>query len=171
MLALLGENAVPERQVMGWFQPAQPDLFAVERFPVFNALTPEGHFYGFPIYGVPGFKIGKFHHLREQTAPDDVDRECHPADEEALRSFTQRHLTGGMGATMALKTCMFTNTPDGHFIMDHHPEHANVVIAAGFSGHGFKFCSVVGEIVAELALDGRSRHEIGMFGLDRFAMQ
>ncbi len=171
LLSLLGENAVPERQVMGWFQPAQPDLFAVERFPVFNALTPEGHFYGFPIYGVPGFKIGKFHHLREQTAPDDVDRECHPADEEALRSFTQRHLTGGMGATMALKTCMFTNTPDGHFIMDHHPEHTNVVIAAGFSGHGFKFCSVVGEIVAELALDGRSRHEIGMFGLDRFAMQ
>ena len=51
--------------------------------------------------------------------------------------------------------------------MDHHPEHTNVVIAAGFSGHGFKFCSVVGEIVAELALDGRSRHEIGMFGLDR----
>ena len=73
LLSLLGENAVPERQVMGWFQPAQPDLFAVGRFPVFNALTPEGHFYGFPIYGVPGFKIGKFHHLREQTAPDDVD--------------------------------------------------------------------------------------------------
>ena len=169
LLPLLGENAIPERQVMGWFQPAQPDLFAVGHFPVFNCLVPEGHYYGFPIFGIPGFKIGKYHHLQQDTAPDSVDRECHPADEEALRACTQRYLTGGMGATLALKTCMFTNTPDGHFIMDHHPEHENVVIGAGFSGHGFKFCSVVGEILAEMALDGKTRHEIGMFGLDRFA--
>ena len=168
LLARLGQIAVPERQVMGWFQPAQPELFNRERFPVFNCLVPEGHFYGFPIHGIPGFKIGKYHHLLQQTAPDDVDRECHPEDEEALRACTQNYLTGGMGATLALKTCMFTNTPDGHFIMDHHPEHANVVVAAGFSGHGFKFCSVVGEIVAEMALDGESRHDIGMFGLNRF---
>ena len=171
LLPVLGENAIPERQVMGWFQPAQPELFAVERFPVFNCLVPEGHYYGFPIHGIPGFKIGKYHHLQQQTAAESVDRECHLEDEEALRACTQRYLTGGMGATLALKTCMFTNTPDGHFIMDHHPEHENVVIAAGFSGHGFKFCSVVGEILAELALDGKTRHDIGMFGLDRFGPQ
>lgn len=171
LLPALGENAVPERQVMGWFQPAQPELFAVERFPVFNCLVPEGHYYGFPIHGIPGFKIGKYHHLQQQTTAESVDRECHLEDEEALRACTQRYLTGGMGATLALKTCMFTNTPDGHFIMDHHPEHENVVIAAGFSGHGFKFCSVVGEILADLALDGATRHDIGMFGLGRFAAQ
>ncbi len=171
LLPVLGVNAIPERQVMGWFQPAQPELFAVERFPVFNCLVPEGHYYGFPIFGIPGFKLGKYHHLQQQTTAGSVDRECHPEDEAALRACTQRYLTGGMGATLALKTCMFTNTPDGHFIMDHHPEHGNVVIAAGFSGHGFKFCSVVGEILAELALDGKTRHEIGMFGLNRFDMQ
>ncbi|MDE2840464.1 MAG: N-methyl-L-tryptophan oxidase [Chloroflexota bacterium] len=171
LLPTLGGNAVPERQVMGWFQPAQPELFAVERFPVFNCLVPEGHYYGFPIHGIPGFKIGKYHHLQQQTTAESVDRECHREDEEALRACTQRYLTGGMGATLALKTCMFTNTPDGHFIMDHHPEHGNVVIAAGFSGHGFKFCSVVGEILADLALGGKTRHDIGMFGLGRFGAQ
>lgn len=171
LLSDLGGNAQPERQVMGWFQPAQPELFALGGFPVFNAVVPEGHIYGFPIYGIPGFKIGKYHHLRQQTAAEDLDRDCHPEDEEALRACIEPYLSGGFGATLALKTCMFTNTPDGHFIMGHHPEHANVVIAAGFSGHGFKFCSVVGEIAAELALDGKTRHDIGMFGLGRFEMQ
>jgi sarcosine oxidase len=169
LVASLGGNAVPERQVMGWFQPTQPDIFELGRFPVFNCLTPEGHYYGFPIYGIPGFKIGKYHHLFQNTAPDSVDRECHPEDEDALRAFTQRYLTGGMGGTLALKTCMFTNTPDGHFIIDHHPEHDNVVIAAGFSGHGFKFCSVIGEVVADLATEGQTRHDIEMFRLNRFA--
>ena len=171
LLPALGVNAVPERQVMGWFQPAQPALFALERFPVFNCLVPEGHYYGFPIFGIPGFKIGKYHHLQQHTEPDTVDRDCHLEDEEALRACTQQYLSGGMGATLALKTCMFTNTPDGHFIMDRHPDHDNVVIGAGFSGHGFKFCSVVGEILADLALDGQTRHDIGMFGLDRFDAQ
>ncbi len=169
LLARLNGHAVPERQVMGWFQPAQPELFTRERFPVFNMLVPEGHYYGFPIHGIPGFKIGLYHHLRQDTAPDDVDRACHPEDEAALRTGAHQYMTGGMGATLALKPCMFTNTPDGHFIMDRHPEHENVTIGAGFSGHGFKFCSVVGEIMAELALDGGSRHDIGMFGLGRFA--
>ena len=169
LLPPLGENAVPERQVMGWFQPAQPEHFALGRFPVFNFLVPEGHYYGFPVYGIPGFKIGKYHHLRQDTDPDDVDRACHPEDEAALRAGAHTYLTGGMGSTLALKTCMFTNTPDGHFIMDRHPEHENVVIAAGFSGHGFKFCSVVGEILADLALGGETQHDVGMFGLDRFA--
>ncbi len=168
LLARLGAHAVPERQVMGWFQPAQPQLFTPDRFPVFNMLVPEGHYYGFPIYGIPGFKIGKYHHLRQDTAPDEVDRACHPEDEAALRDGAHQYMTGGMGATLAMKPCMFTNTPDGHFIMDRHPEHENVSIAAGFSGHGFKFCSVVGEIMADLALEGRTRHEIGMFGLGRF---
>jgi sarcosine oxidase len=69
---------------------------------------------------------------------------------------------------MGLKVCMFTNSPDEHFILDHHPELPQVTIAAGFSGHGFKFCSVVGEILADLALEGGTRHDVGMFRLGRF---
>jgi sarcosine oxidase len=63
---------------------------------------------------------------------------------------------------------MYTNTPDEHFVISAHPEHSQVVIACGFSGHGYKFCSVVGEIMAELALEGSTRHDISLFSLDRF---
>jgi sarcosine oxidase len=69
---------------------------------------------------------------------------------------------------MAMKTCMFTNSPDEHFILDFHPASPRVAIAAGFSGHGFKFCSVIGEIMAELVLDGRTRLGTDMFRLSRF---
>ena len=70
---------------------------------------------------------------------------------------------------MALKTCLFEPTPDEHFLIDRHPGRERAVVGAGFSGHGFKFCSVVGEILADLALDGETRHDIGLFRLDRFA--
>jgi sarcosine oxidase len=69
---------------------------------------------------------------------------------------------------MSLKTCLFTNTPDEHFIIDLHPVFPQVCIAAGFSGHGFKFCSVVGEIMADLAQTGQSRHDLNLFRLRRF---
>jgi glycine/D-amino acid oxidase-like deaminating enzyme len=67
-----------------------------------------------------------------------------------------------------MKACLFTNSPDEHFILDSHPGHPQVVIAAGFSGHGYKFCSVVGEIMADLALNARTRFDITMFRLARF---
>ena len=72
---------------------------------------------------------------------------------------------------MAMKTCLFTNSPDEHFILDVLPGQTQVSIAAGFSGHGFKFCSVVGEIMAELALDGGTRHDLSLFRLSRFHPQ
>jgi sarcosine oxidase len=97
-----------------------------------------------------------------------MDRECHPADEALLRTFAERYFPDGAGATMALVSCLFTNTPDEHFIIDLHPAFPQVSIAAGFSGHGFKFCSVVGEIMAGLAVEGRTRHPIELFRLARF---
>jgi sarcosine oxidase len=84
-----------------------------------------------------------------------------------LREFTERHFPDAAGPTMTLKTCMFTNSPDEHFVIDIHPEHAQVVVAAGFSGHGFKFASVIGEILADLAIEGSTRHDIGLLRWDR----
>lgn len=159
--------AVPERQVVIWTQPLRPELFTPATFPVFNLQAPEGRFYGFPVHGVPGFKIGKYHHRRERVDPDRVDRECHAEDEEVLRAGIRAYFPDAGGPTMAMRTCLFTNSPDEHFILDTHPGHSEVAVAAGFSGHGFKFCSVVGEIMAELALDGRAQLDIGMFRLDR----
>ncbi len=112
--------------------------------------------------------MGRYHHLKEPMDPDSPDRECTPQDEKVLRDFTARYFPQAAGPTMALKACMFTNTPDEHFLIGVHPSHPQVSFAAGFSGHGFKFCSVVGEIMAELATEGRSRHDIGMFRLARF---
>ncbi|MCH7897449.1 MAG: N-methyl-L-tryptophan oxidase [candidate division NC10 bacterium] len=158
---------VPERQVLMWTQPLHPEYFRLEVFPVFNMETPEGRFYGFPIHGVPGFKLGRYHHLYQRADPHRMDRECHPEDEQVLRDAIRRYFPDANGPTMALKTCLFTNTRDEHFVIDHHPEFPQVCIAAGFSGHGFKFCSVIGEIMADLALESYTRWDIGLFRLNR----
>jgi len=161
--------AVPERQVLMWVQPRRPEYFRLGAFPVFNMEAPEGRFYGFPVYGIPGFKIGKYHHLRERIEPDALNGECRPEDEEVIREGIRLYFPDADGPTLSLATCMFTNTPDEHFILDRHPELGEVSIAAGFSGHGFKFCSVVGEIMADLAIDGRTRWKIDLFKLSRLS--
>ncbi|ACL55162.1 N-methyl-L-tryptophan oxidase [Methylobacterium nodulans] len=163
----LAGRAVPERQVLGWFQPTQPAAFALGRFPVFNALFDEGHFYGFPVWGLPGFKIGLYHHLRETGPAETIDREVHPRDEALLRQALRRYFPQADGPTMALRTCLFTNTPDEHFVLDTLPDLSQVVVASPCSGHGYKFCSVIGEILADLATTGETRFDIGLHGLAR----
>ncbi len=168
MVELLAGRAVPERQVLAWLQPLRPELFTPERFPVFNLQVEEGRYYGFPVYEVPGFKFGRYHHRGEATAADAMRREVDAEDEALLRQFGDRYFPLGSGPTMALRTCMFTNTPDEHFIIDHHPGLKQVVLASPCSGHGYKFCSVVGEILADLATgDGGTRHDIGFLRLNR----
>ena len=169
LVPALARAAVPERQVLLWAQPLRPEFFRLGAFPVFNMEAPEGRFYGFPIFGIPGFKIGKYHHREERTDADRVDREIHPEDEAVLRDGIRRYFPDADGPTMAMTTCLFTNSPDEHFILDRHPEHPNVCLAAGFSGHGYKFCSVVGEIMADLALEGRSAFDLSLFAVKRLS--
>lgn len=164
----LAEISVPERQVLAWLQPHEPAHFTPDRFPVFNVQVPEGRYYGLPIFGVPGFKFGRYGHLGETANPDDLDREATPADETLLRSFADRYFPSGAGPTMALRSCLFTNTSDGHFVLDRHPDHPQVVLASPCSGHGYKFCPVIGEILADLVLGSETRHDISLFRLDRF---
>jgi sarcosine oxidase len=171
LLPSLAPLAVPERQVLAWLQPHRPDLFRAERFPVFNLVIDEGRCYGFPTHGIPGFKLGLFHHLHETVDPDALAREPNAEDERVLRVLAERYFPEGAGPTMALKVCLFTNTPDEHFLVDLHPEHRQVVVASPCSGHGFKFASVMGEILADLATEGRTRHDISLFRLERFASQ
>jgi sarcosine oxidase len=173
--AWIGESAAPlkriaiaERQVLAWFQPLRPELFTPDRFPVFNLAVDEGRYYGLPVYEVPGFKFGRYHHRGETViSPDDLRREPDAEDERLLRQFAERYFPNGGGPTMALRTCMFTNTADEHFVIDHHPEYPQVILASPCSGHGYKFCSVVGEILADLACDGHTRHDIGYLRLGR----
>ena len=167
LLDALAGLAIPERQVLGWFHPLHPESFTPDRFPIFNLEVDEGHFYGFPVETVPGFKIGLYHHLREHVDPDTMDREPNARDESVLREAVERYFPQAGGPTMALKTCLFTNSPDEHFIIDTHPEFPQVSLAAGFSGHGYKFSAVVGEILADLATSGDTSHDISLLRLRR----
>lgn len=171
VLPFLRGLAVPERQVLAWLQPSRPELFQPENFPVFNCLVPEGRYYGFPVFGVPGFKFGRYHHFEESGEAEYLSREAFREDEEVLRDFAARYFPDGAGPTMILKACLFTNSPDRHFIIDLHPDYPQVSFAAGFSGHGYKFAGVVGEIMADLAERQATRHDITLFNLARFTGQ
>jgi sarcosine oxidase len=170
LLGRFATLAVPQRQVVGWFETTGAN-YAPEAFPVFILDCPErGNFYGFPerVRG-EGFKVGRFRHREEDVDPDAVDRRIAAADEAVLR-WIGRYLSGPMGAGVSFKTCMFVNSPDGQFIVDTLPGQRNVAVAAGFSGHGYKFCSGIGEILADLAIDGATPHDIGLFSLSRPAL-
>lgn len=160
-------RATPERQVLGWFQPTEPSNFTPDAFPIFTATLADEPYFGFPTFEVPGFKIGRHHHREQETTPETLDEAVHPEDERVLREAVETYFPTGAGPTMRLTTCMYTNSPDEQFIIDTHPAHSNVVVAAGFSGHGYKFSSVVGEILADLAVDGETAHPIDLFRLDR----
>src|SRR5207253_8839011 len=109
LLPRLEGLVVPERQVLAWLQPSHPDYFLPENFPVFNLLVEEGRYYGFPIHGIPGFKFAKYHHFQEVIDPDEFEREANDVDERALREFCERYFPYGVGPTMTLKSCIFTN--------------------------------------------------------------
>jgi sarcosine oxidase len=156
------------RQVIGWLQPSRPELFAPDRMPVFNLLLDGEHYYGFPAFGLPGPKLGFYDLAAQSAGPEEISRTLTLADEAPLRAFAERYLPEGAGPTLALKTCLYEPSPDGHFLIDVHPGSERAVVGAGFSFHGFKFCSVVGEILADLAIDGETRHDIDLFRLDRF---
>lgn len=175
ILATLGLPLEIERQVMYWFDPVGGDgAFQPENFPIYIWETePEVTIYGFPASDGPGsgakvafFRVPGPHHL---TTPETIDREVREAEVGQMRAYIADRIPDLNGTYRAAKTCMYTNTPDEHFIIAAHPDHPQVAIAAGFSGHGYKFASVVGEILADLATTGATRHPIDLFTPARFA--
>jgi len=168
VLADLGLPLAVERNVMYWFNPRDAAAFAPGRFPIYiYEYQQDAFIYGFPQVGRDGVKVAH-HHSGEFCTPATIRREVTPDEIERMRSILTRTLPGLNGELLQATTCMYTNTPDGHFIIDRHPRHARVTVACGFSGHGFKFASVVGEILAELAVYGHTRHPIELFRLGRF---
>lgn len=168
LVPALGGLLRPERQVVAWFSVARPADFVPDRFPVFVLTTPDGHYYGFPEFGVPGFKIGKYHHRAQQVDPDRPLPAVDHEDEDVLRRCVRAVFPGADGLMLRSSTCLFTNTPDEHFIIDRLRDAPEVVVVSACSGHGFKFCSVIGEVVADLVTTGRTPHDISLFTLDRF---
>ena len=168
---LLPDFAVPlrvTRQVVGWFAPAEPALFAPDRCPIFMIENQAGIFYGFPGGADPGIKFAKHHHADEAVDPAAPTRPIDAADEALLRAALAVHIPSLDGRPVASQTCRYTMTPDGDFILDRLPGAPAIIVASPCSGHGFKFAPVIGEILADLAPAGTTRHDIARFRLARF---
>lgn len=147
-----------------YFRPVDPGAFAAERFPIWIWMD-DPSFYGFPLFGEPAVKVtqdagGK------SVDPDTRGFEPDPDITERVRAFLQRHLPGALGELYRVKTCLYTLTPDRDFVIDTLAEYPNVHVAIG-AGHAFKFASVIGRILSELALSGRTQSAIEGFALDR----
>ncbi len=173
--ALLGEigvSLVVMRQVIGWVWPRRPQLFEPASFPVWAIENPDSSLhYGFPIIpGGLGLKVA--HHFQgEATSPDEIDRGLRAGDEDDFHPALACVLPDADGPLLSMRVCMYTSSPDSHFIIDRHPEHRRVTLAAGFSGHGFKFAAVVGEVLADLTLDGRTDLPVGFLRLGRLGVR
>jgi sarcosine oxidase len=168
VLAGIGLPLRVQRIVNVHFAPTEPELFAPERCPVYLMQVPEGDYYGFPALPGEGVKIGR-HDIGEVCTPETIRRAIDPEEISMLRDVLDRYLPGAAGDVLHTLTCMYTNTPDRHFILDRHPAYDSVVYGCGFSGHGFKFASAIGEVMAELAMDGTTRHDIAFISAARFA--
>ena len=161
------------RQILAWFEPkVDLEQLAPENFPCWfvETDTPFGH-YGFPMLpGDPGLKIA-IHKPGSAINPEEKDLDDNqPTDEEirSLREVLDTYFPESVGALRESRVCLYTNSPDSHFVIDSHPTDSNVTVACGFSGHGFKFASVVGEALADLATKGKSELPIEFLGMGRF---
>ncbi|HZW06920.1 MAG TPA: N-methyl-L-tryptophan oxidase, partial [Phycisphaerales bacterium] len=158
------------RQTLCWVDPPDPAPFALGRFPVW-AFTLDGRtvYYGFPMTPQGGAGLKLAHHAPlVRTNPDTDPRTATPADALPILDFLREHLPGGLGPVRDQQVCLYTNTQDEHFVVDLHPDHPNVAIASPCSGHGFKFGSVIGETLADLADTGAARHDIRFLSATRF---
>lgn len=170
LLPVLRDHLQVERAVQHWFAPrseADAAELAPDRFPVFVwEHEPEAFWYGCPEV-VAGVKVAR-HYGGEITDPDTVERDVSQEEVVGLRDLLRDYLRPAAGEHLRSEVCLYTNTPDRHFLVDLHPEHDRVVVASPCSGHGFKFASVMGEILADLATDGQTRWDLSPFALDRF---
>jgi sarcosine oxidase len=151
-----------------YFRP--PDLapFALGRFPVWIWMD-DPSFYGFPVFGEVAVKVAQ----DAGGKPVDPDTRGFEPDEDItarVRSFLQTRLPAVLGPEHSIKTCLYTLTPDRDFIIDTLPDYPNVHVAVG-AGHAFKFASVIGRILSDLAIDGRTRSSIDAFAIDRPILQ
>eukprot|EP00899_Mesostigma_viride_P026302 jgi/Mesvir1/6857/Mv09028-RA.1 len=165
-----------ERQVVGWFAPVEEEQgwkITPQHLPVFIIQDDDAReWYGLPQFNVPGLKVGLFSHKQETVGdPSSVAPPCQ-GDADLLRGVLQRFLPCANGAALDLSTCMFTYSPDHHFIVDKLPcPTGNVTVGCGFSGHGFKFAPVIGEMLADLIQGVPSAPEVqaaySLFALSR----
>jgi sarcosine oxidase len=171
--SLLPDLQVPltvERQVLFWFEAlSNPEHFQPKHCPVFICeYAPGQFFYGLPDTG-DGLKVA-FHHQGECTDPDGLRRDVAPAELAQMRELLARFLPSANGRLKSTAVCMYTNTPDEHFLFDQHPLHPRVLIASPCSGHGFKFSPVIGQLAAAWMQHQTIPLDLTLFRLQRFGI-
>ena len=159
-----------ERQVLAWLEIEKDvNWLGPEQFPVFIRQTDDlGDIYGVPTLDGVSMKIAR-HHDGDATDPDHVLRDVGDSDLVLLRAFAATYLRGVTGQVIRTAVCMYTNTPDGDFVVDLHPEDPRVVVISACSGHGFKFAPVIGDIAADRACERRTPRDLSHFSAARFA--
>jgi sarcosine oxidase len=162
LLGELGLQLRVERRVNVHFRSAATAL------PIFNLVVPEGQFYGFPAMEAAGLKLGR-HDGDAPCTPDTIRRAVGDDEVAAFRAVLDTYLPGAAGSVLRTVTCMYTISPDGHFVVDRHPLHAQVALFTGCSGHAFKFAPALGEVLAQLTLAGESTFDLEPFAATRFA--
>jgi len=169
------KNLEVTRQIMAWAQPKNLNMFKLNNFPCWTFSDPSknGIYYGFP--SLPNSSFGeltglKFAHHTKGTLsdPDMVNRNVSKEEEKILVEAIKKFIPKGVETINSMKTCLYTYSPDEDFILDFYNNNKDIVIAAGFSGHGFKFASVIGEILSELVTKGKSIHPINFLNANRF---
>ena len=151
------------RQPLFWFEPKQrAEDFEPERLPIYIwEPEPDRFFYGFPTF--EGLVKVAPHMGGVPSDPDEIDRDIHPPEIEAMRSRLAVWMPNANGRFARAVVCMYANTPDTHFIIDRHPEHPRMLVISACSGHGFKFSCAIGEIAADLLLEGSTPLDLGLF--------
>jgi len=157
------------RKSLFWYGPADVGgAHGAGQLPCFAFDTAAGFYYGFPAIDGRGVKLAEHTGGRELANPAAFDRTVDAAEERAVEAFLEAHLPDLPRRRTEHVACLYTMSPDSHFVLGLHPDEPRVAVAAGFSGHGFKFASVIGEALADLAMDGRTSHPIGFLSPRRF---
>jgi sarcosine oxidase len=158
-----------ERECPCWFTPTvDPASVGADRLPIWVMMDEGTAFYGIPHDPDLGLKVS-IHHWGTFVDPDEVDRVVGPADVERIRTFLRARMPTANGPLANATVCLYTNTPDDAFIVDRHPAAAGVAFASACCGHGFKFAPLIGDILADLALNGSTSYVIDRFRAERFA--
>lgn len=158
---------------LNFYQPEQPEQYTPATMPVFIAHNPEQLAYGMPTHNQaqPAVKAA-WHGGPPHKHPSEINYEPDDHTVESVRGLLRSHIPGVADAPLqSARVCLYTMTPDKDFIMDVHPEHPQIVFGAGFSGHGFKFGTLLGKILTDLALSGETEHDISLFRADRFRQE
>lgn len=157
------------RKILFWYDALDLTPFRPGTFPSFFVETDEGGFYGFPAICSSGVKVAEHYHKDIVSHPDQLNRTVNKGEDKPVSDFVSQTFPGLRTSPNKSVVCMYTMSPDENFIIDRHPNYENVVFAAGFSGHGFKFAPVIGNILADLAIDGSTDYPIDFLRLIRFA--